>query len=229
MSFLFHLKALLGSKLAALAAGALLVGSAAAVAGPGPTVLEVRPASESDLAVVQDDAEGAAQDPARAEVGDEAEEASTELELVDGGGENDDSDVEREGPQVDEREAPEVVKRPAAAGDGAERGDDERSEVAKAVHRAKAGELTPGDPGFGAAVSESARENRGNGRVVSEAARTANGSIERGASSHGPDGAGERGPGERGPRDREAGDGPPFGRGPDDTGPPGHSRAPKGS
>jgi hypothetical protein len=220
MSFLFHLKALLGSKLTALAAGAVLVGSAAAVTGPGPTVLEVRPASESDLAVVQDDAEDATQDPARAEVGDEGEEASTELELVDGGGEIDDSDVERG--------SPEVVKRPAA-GDDAEGGDAERSEVAKAVHRAKAGELTPGDPGFGAAVSERARENRGNGRAVSEAARTANGSVERGASSHGADEAGERGPGERGPQGREAGDGPPFGRGPDDTGPPGHSRAPKGS
>ena len=56
-----------------------------------------------------------------------------------------------------------------------EAADDERSEVARAVHVALTGddELRPG-PGFGAAVSARARES-GLGSIVSEAARNANG------------------------------------------------------
>jgi hypothetical protein len=48
MSLQFHLKGLLGSKVAAFAAGALLVGGGIAVAVPGTTVLETRPAAVSE-------------------------------------------------------------------------------------------------------------------------------------------------------------------------------------
>ena len=56
--------------------------------------------------------------------------------------------------------------------------DNDRSEVATAVHTALSGDpdLGPGDEGFGQAVAERAREG-GLGEMVSEAARQANGSI----------------------------------------------------
>jgi hypothetical protein len=57
--------------------------------------------------------------------------------------------------------------------------DDQRSDVANAVHEALGGDLKPGDEGFGAAVAEQARE--GNlGQKVSAAARGANGSANAG-------------------------------------------------
>ena len=53
--------------------------------------------------------------------------------------------------------------------------------MADAVHGALTGtdDLRPGDDGFGQAVSQRARELGGLGSVVSRAARTANGSMER--------------------------------------------------
>jgi len=59
----------------------------------------------------------------------------------------------------------------------------ERSEVAEAVHEVLGGgELSPGDEGFGEAVSEQAREDgRALGQAVSEAARGANDSMGKGA------------------------------------------------
>jgi hypothetical protein len=206
MSFLFHLKGLLGSRVAALAAGALLVGGGLASAAPGPTVLETRPA-----AVGEDDDLETEDDPlADADVQQEAD-----------AGEPEEAPEEAPEEETDDAENTEELRTEADATaemDDAD-GDGERSEVATAVHEALTGglDLEPGDPGFGAAVSNNARDG-GNGHAASSAARGANGSAERGAAPRDTDVTRDRGPHARGQRN-----GAPFGGGPEGTGPPGHA------
>jgi hypothetical protein len=211
MSFLCHLKGFLGSKVAALAAGALLIGGGIAVAAPDTTVLETRPAAVSEADEPETD-DGLLAD---ADVQQEADTGESELESMEESEEESDE-------ESDAAENTEELRTEADA--TAETGEDdgERSAVARAVHEALTGglDLEPGDPGFGAAVSNNAR-NGGNGHAASSAARGANGSAGRDAPSPDTDGSGDRDPRARGQRD-----GAPFGEGPEGTGPPGHAAPP---
>ncbi len=201
MSFLFHLKTLLGSKVAALAGAAVLLGSGAAIASPATPVLQIVPASDGG-AVVDGEDEADEADETDEDEAHEADEAPTD-ELA---------ETSIDGPPADKSEQ---LKK-ADASERSENGEG-RSEVAEAVHEALSGGLSPGDDGFGQAVAENARGG-GNGAAASAAARNANGST-------------GRGPGNANPKadstdDATDGRGAAQGRGPDGAGPPGHAKGP---
>lgn len=206
MSFLFHLKTLLGSKVAALAGAAVLLGSGAAIASPATPVLQIVPASDGGAVVdgedEADEAHESDEDEAHEDEAHEADEAPTD-ELA---------ETSIDGPPADKSEQ---LKK-ADASERSENGEG-RSEVAEAVHEALSGGLSPGDDGFGQAVAENARGG-GNGAAASAAARNANGST-------------GRGPGNANPKadstdDATDGRGAAQGRGPDGAGPPGHAKGP---
>jgi hypothetical protein len=200
MRFLFHLKALVGSKVAAVAGAAVLVGGGAAVASPAPQVLEVVPASDgaNEDAPDEDAPDEERSDGERSDdEPDEAFEDEVEGATENGREEDPESGLADELPEeAPAREEPAPLKDlDVVAPEDDVEDQSGRSEVAEAVHRALSGGLSPEDDGFGEAVAENARKG-GNGGAASEAARGANGSAGRGPGGHGPPGH-AKGPGGR--------------------------------
>ena len=153
-----HIRSYLTSRVVATGAAVALLGGGAALANPASET------HEQDESVAPSDLEDTVED----EEGEENREDEEDTE----------EDTEEDAEQDESVGPPDPEDEAGRDGDdelGAEatvEDTDERSETARAVHGALTGraDLSPGDPDFGEAVSENAREG-GNDAAVSEAAR----------------------------------------------------------
>ena len=150
-----HVRSYLTSRVMATGAAVALLGGGAALADPASQAFEAQ--TTADTIGDETLAEESQHDDGDVPGSDDEGPASTEVD--------DSSDVPEQAPDPEE-ELDQQTPRETTADDG------ERSDTARAVHRALTGSAdpSPGDPGFGEAVSKNAR-NGGNGAAASEAAR----------------------------------------------------------
>ena len=171
-----HVRSYLTSRVVATGAAVALLGGGAALADPASQAFEAQTTDGIvDDAADDEDVPGSDDEgPTSTEVdasSDDPESAPAPEEEVD---QLTDTDMESDpqpSPEGQTGSTSDANDQPIPRDTTADNG--ERSETARAVHEAltRPHNLSPGDPGFGEAVSENARTSRGHGAAVSEAAR----------------------------------------------------------